>query len=180
MLSAAICYIKHTCYVNQIRGLPFMSMLPLIYGAVPVLFPSWFSHSGRGPAASAAGGGGSFSLFIHMCVCGAKSHSNKFLQDNYYCTTILQGIVGIPEFIFHCVTKTTCCLQTICQLHHDSYFFSGGNRQRVAFPVPRISERRRCLPLSIHNPPHLCGEADVLHGDRNGTVCPDESTSGTS
>ena len=84
MLSAAICYIKHTCYVNQIRGLPFMSMLPLIYGAVPVLFPSWFSHSGRGPAASAAGGGGSFSLFIHIHVCLAP----KVIPTNFFKITI--------------------------------------------------------------------------------------------
>lgn len=56
--------------------------------------------------------------------------------------------------------------------------FSGWNRQRVAFPVPRISERRGSLPLSIHNSPHLRGEANVLHGDRDGTVCPNQSTSG--
>lgn len=147
------------------------------------LFPSCFLHgfhtAAAGPRHLPQAGVVLF-RFSSTCVCGAKSHSNKFLQDNYYCTTILQGIVGIPEFIFHCVTKTTCCLQTICQLHHDSYFFSGGNRQRVAFPVPRISERRRCLPLSVHNPSHLRGEAHVLHGDRNGAVCPNQSTSGIS
>ena len=60
------------------------------------------------------------------------------------------------------------------------HFFAGWNRQRVAFPVPRISERRRCLPLSVHNPSHLRGEAHVLHGDRNGAVCPNQSTSGIS
>ncbi len=50
------------------------------------------------------------------------------------------------------------------------YQFPGGDRQRLAVPLPRLPERRIRLPHPLRHPPHLRRQADVLHGDGHGPV----------